>query len=39
MIITSALTQIPNDYTVELGNRFKGLDMIDIVSDDLRMEV
>ena len=33
------LNQIPNDYTVELGNRFKGLDMIDRVCDDLRMEV
>ena len=23
------LNQIPNDYTVEVGNRFKGLDLID----------
>ena len=24
-----SLNQIPNDYTVELRNRFKGLDLID----------
>ena len=29
------LNQIPYDYTVELRNRFKGLDMIDRVSDEL----
>ena len=33
------LKQIPYDYTVEVSNRFKRLDMIDIVSDDLWMEV
>ena len=33
------LTQIPNDYTVEVRNRFKGLDPIDIVPDELWMEV
>ena len=27
--------QIPYDYTVEVRNRFKGLDLIDIVSDEL----
>ena len=29
------LNQIPYDYTVEVTNRFKGLDLIDSVSDDL----
>ena len=33
------LNQIPYDYTVEVRNRFKGLDMIDAVPDELRMEV
>ena len=33
------LTQIPNDYTVEVRNRFKGLDLIDRVPDRLWMEV
>ena len=33
------LNQIPCDYTVEVGNRFKGLDLIDSVSDELWMEV
>ena len=33
------LNQIPNDYTVEVRNRFKGLDLIDRVSDELGMEV
>ena len=33
------LNQIPYDYTVEVGNRFKGLDLIDRVPDELRMEV
>ena len=28
-----------NDYTVEVGNRFKGLDLIDRVLDELWMEV
>ena len=27
------LNQIPNDYTVEVRNRFKGLDLIDRVPD------
>ena len=31
--------QIPYDYTVEVRNRFKGLDLIDIVHDELRKEV
>ena len=30
-----ALNQIPYDYTVEVRNRFKGLDMIDRVPDEL----
>ena len=33
------LNQIPYDYTVEVANRFKGLDMIDRVPDELWMEV
>ena len=33
------LNQIPYDYTVEMTNRFKGLDLIDRVSDELWMEV
>ena len=33
------LNQIPNDYTVEVRNRFKGLDLIDRVPDGLWMEV
>ena len=31
--------QIPYDYTVEVTNRFKGLDMIDRVPEKLWMEV
>ena len=33
------LNQIPYDYTVEVGNRFKGLDLIDRVPDELWAEV
>ena len=33
------LSQIPYDYTVEMRNRFKGLDLIDRVPDELWMEV
>ena len=33
------LTQIPYDYTVEVTNRFKGLDLIDRVPEELRTEV
>ena len=33
------LNQIPYDYTVEVRNRFKGLDLIDRVPDKLWMEV
>ena len=33
------LNQIPYDYTVEVRNRVKGLDLIDRVSDELWMEV
>ena len=29
------LNQIPNDYTVEVRNRFKGLDLTDRVPDEL----
>ena len=33
------LNQIPYDYTVEVRNRFKGLDLIDRVLDEIWMEV
>ena len=33
------LNQIPYDYIVEVMNRFKGLDMIDKVPEELWMEV
>ena len=32
------LNKIPNDYTVEVRNRFKGLDLIDRVPDELWTE-
>ena len=33
------LNRIPYDYTVEVRNRFKGLDLIDSMLDELSMEV
>ena len=33
------LNQIPYDSTVEVTNRFKGLDLVDRVSEELRTEV
>ena len=33
------LNQIPYDYTVEVRNKFKGLDLIDGVPDELWKEV
>ena len=33
------LNQIPYDYTVEVRNKFKGLDLIDRVPDELWNEV
>ena len=33
------LKQIPYDYTVEVMNRFKGLDLMDRVTEELWMEV
>ena len=33
------LNKIPYDYTVELMNRFKGLDLVDRVPEELRTEV
>ena len=33
------LNQIPYDYTVEVRNRFKGIDLIERVADELWMEV
>ena len=36
---TRLLNQIPYDYIVEVTNRFKGLDLIDRVPEELWMEV
>ena len=33
------LNQIPSDYTVEVTNRFKGLDLIDRVPEEQWMEI
>ena len=33
------LNQVPYDYTVEVTNRLKGLDLIDRVPEELWMEV
>ena len=33
------LNEIPHDYTVEVRNRFKGLDLTDRVPDELWTEV
>ena len=33
------LNQIPNDYTVKVRNRFKGLDLKDSMPDELWTEV
>ena len=33
------LNQIPYDYSAEVRNRFKGLDLIDRVPEELRTEV
>ena len=33
------LDQIPYDYTLEVRNRFKGLDLIERIPDELWMEV
>ena len=33
------LNQIPNDYAVEVRNRFKGLDLIDRVPNEIWTEV
>ena len=33
------LNQIPKGYTVEVRNRFKGLDLIDRVPEELWMEI
>ena len=33
------LNQIPYNYTVEVTNRFRGLDLIDRMPDELWMEV
>ena len=36
---TYDLNQIPYDYTVEVRNRFKGLDLMDKVPNELQTEV
>ena len=36
---TYDINQIPYDYTVEMTNRFKGLDLIDRVSEEVWAEV
>ena len=33
------LNQIPYDYTVEVTNKFKGLDLVDRVPEELRTEI
>ena len=33
------LNQIPYDYTVKMMNRFKGLDLVDRVPEELWMEI
>ena len=33
------INQIPDDYTVEMRNRFKGLELIDRVPEELWKEV
>ena len=33
------LNQIPYDYTVEVTNRFKGLDLVNSVPEELQTEV
>ena len=33
------LNQTPYDYAVEVTNRFKGLDLVDRVPEELKMEV
>ena len=38
-LFTYDLNQIPYDYTVEVRNRFKGLELIDRVPDELWVEV
>ena len=35
----SDLNQIPYDYTLKVTNRFKGLDLLDRVPEELQMEV
>ena len=39
MLLEEGVCQIPYDYTVEVRNRFKGLDLIDRLPDELWTEV
>ena len=36
---SSDLNKLPYDYTVEVMNRFKGLDLVDRMCEELWMEV
>ena len=38
-LLSCDLNQIPYDYTVEVMNRFKGLDLIDGVPEELWMAI
>ena len=38
-LFTYDLNEIPYDYTVEVTNKFKGLDLVDRVPEELWMEV
>ena len=38
-MIYNSINQIPYDYTMEVRNRFKGLDLIDRVPDELWTKV
>ena len=39
LCLLGTLNQIPNDYTAEVMNRFKGLDLVDRVPEELWTEV
>ena len=39
MLFRYDLNQIPYDYTVEVTSRFKGLDLVDRMPEELWMEV
>ena len=37
-LVMYSLNQIPDEYTVEVKNRFKEVDLVDRVPEELRME-